>query len=397
MAVCRYFLKSITIHFFDVIADWQEPLGLTLNNSRKSSDQRTESKEAPMCGANLSTLPQTLPDKSGWPWTDESPQMPDTMLNGSYWPRVSIVTPSYNQGRFIEETIRSVLLQGYPNLEYIIIDGGSTDQTVEVIRRYEPWLTYWASEPDRGQSHAINKGLKRASGEIVAYLNSDDMYLPGALGEIAQFLAEHEDIDIVYGDCRIIDGESQAVSVARSREFDLFTELCRNFLKQPTVFMRRKLLDLVGYLDEDLHYVMDIDYWWRAAMSTQFAYLPHELAVFRLSAETKTGKGSLPFTQEREKVIERFFGLYADSDIQHWKNHVLAWHYYRAGSQLYAENELIVARENFIKAIKLAPFCLKALLSLLAIADINVNSNFYSKAENILRKHLQPSRFHKRI
>ena len=101
------------------------------------------------------------------------------MPNGEAWPRISIVTPSFNQGQFIEETIRSILLQGYPNLEYIIIDGGSTDESVEIIKKYEPWLTYWVSEKDRGQAHAINKGLERCTGEILAYINSDDYYYPG--------------------------------------------------------------------------------------------------------------------------------------------------------------------------------------------------------------------------
>ena len=113
----------------------------------------------------INELPSPPPGKRGWPWTEDSPQLPDTMPDGSPWPKISIVTPSLNQGPFIEETIRSVLLQGYPNLEYIIMDGGSTDESIEIIKKYEPWLAYWESEPDRGQSHAINKGFQRASGD----------------------------------------------------------------------------------------------------------------------------------------------------------------------------------------------------------------------------------------
>jgi len=115
----------------------------------------------------LKDLPSPPHGKKGWPWTEETPPLPDTMPDGRPWPRISIVTPSYNQAEFIEETIRSVLLQGYPDIEYIIIDGGSTDGSVKIIKKYEPWLTYWVSEPDRGQSHAINKGMKRATGEIL--------------------------------------------------------------------------------------------------------------------------------------------------------------------------------------------------------------------------------------
>jgi cellulose synthase/poly-beta-1,6-N-acetylglucosamine synthase-like glycosyltransferase len=124
----------------------------------------------------LNELTSPPADKTGWPWTEESPLLPDKMEGDCDWPKISIVTPSYNQGRFIEETIRSVLLQGYPNLEYIIIDGGSTDNSVEIINKYEPWLTYWVSEPDRGQSHGINKGFEKATCEVFGWLNSDDYF-----------------------------------------------------------------------------------------------------------------------------------------------------------------------------------------------------------------------------
>jgi len=116
----------------------------------------------------LSGLPPPPNDRVGWPWTEATPPAGETLPDGRPWPKISIVTPSYNQGQFIEETIRSVLLQGYPNLEYLIIDGGSTDGSVEIIRKYEPWLAYWVSERDGGQSEAINKGFRRATGEIVA-------------------------------------------------------------------------------------------------------------------------------------------------------------------------------------------------------------------------------------
>ena len=133
----------------------------------------------------LSELPTPPRGKRGWPLTEETPQLPDTMPDGQPWPGVSIVTPSYNQGRFIEETIRSVLLQGYPDLEYIIIDNSSVDNSVEIIRKYEKWLTYWVSEPDKAQSQAINKGFEKATSEIYAWLNSDDYLLKDALKNVA--------------------------------------------------------------------------------------------------------------------------------------------------------------------------------------------------------------------
>src|SRR5262245_47037233 len=129
----------------------------------------------------LAELPAPSPGKTGWPWTEESERLPDQMPDGCPWPLISVVTPSLNQGKFIEETIRSVLLQGYPELEYIIIDGGSNDGSVEIIKKYSPWITYWVSEPDGGQSEAINRGLKRASGEFASWINSDDLLCKNAL------------------------------------------------------------------------------------------------------------------------------------------------------------------------------------------------------------------------
>ena len=129
----------------------------------------------------LAELPPPPAGKTGWPWTVETPQLPAMRPDGTPWPRISIVTPSYNQGRFIEETIRSVLLQGYPDLEYIVIDGGSTDGAVDIIRRYAPWLTHWTSQPDDGQASAINTGMSRATGSLLNWINSDDFLMPHAL------------------------------------------------------------------------------------------------------------------------------------------------------------------------------------------------------------------------
>jgi glycosyltransferase involved in cell wall biosynthesis len=340
----------------------------------------------------LDELPSPPLGKSGWPWTEETPQLPDAVHDGSAWPRVSIITPSYNQGKFIEETIRSVLLQGYPDLEYIVVDGDSTDESLDIIKNYEPWLAYWISEPDRGQSHAINKGLCRASGEIVAYLNSDDLYLPGAIRQAVQFLSQNEEGDVVYGDCRVINEESHTISVSRSRKFDLFVELCRNFVPQPTLFMRGRLLDLVGYLDEELHYAMDLDYWLRAAMKVTFSYLPFELAAFRLTALSKTGEGEIHFATERQRVLDRFFRTHADHKVMQWRKRVLAWNHYLTGSRLYEENNRDIARREFIKAIKLEPFSLRAIASLMMLFDIHAHTTFFPRVAGFINVGLKPSK-----
>jgi len=341
---------------------------------------------------SLSAFPSPPPGKNGWPWAKKEGQLPETMPDGSAWPRVSVVTPSYNQGIFIEETMRSVLLQGYPNLEYIVIDGGSTDQSVELIKRYEPWLAYWVSEPDRGQSHAINKGFRRASGDIIAYLNSDDLYLPGSIRQAVQFLSQDEEVGIVYGDCRVIDKESQTIFLGRGRDFDLFVELCWNFVQQPSVFMRRKILDLVGYLDEELHYAMDVDYWLRAAIKLKFSYLPVELAAFRITEGSKTGKDLNPFDTERLKTIDRFFCSHANRRVIQWRKRVFAWNHYRIGSRLYLQNKRDLARREFIKAIKLEPFSFRTIASLLMLFDIHAHTKFFPRIAAFINIGLKPSK-----
>lgn len=144
----------------------------------------------------LSELPPPSPGKTGWPWTEESLRLPKNMSDGHPWPRISVVTPSFNQGQYIEETIRSVLLQGYPDLENFIIDGASTDNSIEIIKKYSSWLRYWVSEPDSGQSDAINRGLRMGSGLFATSINSDDMLYKNALPDHALHI--DFDADVVY-------------------------------------------------------------------------------------------------------------------------------------------------------------------------------------------------------
>ncbi len=248
----------------------------------------------------LRELPPPPPGKTGWPWTEESPQLPDTMPDGRPWPRISIVTPNYNYGQFLEETIRSVLLQGYPDLEYIIIDGGSTDNSVEIIKKYEPWLAYWVSEPDRGQSDAINKGLQRATGEIAAWLNSDDTYLPGTLAVVANALVSNPQWVMVYGDCEKIDAESRIIGRLDARPFDFLLLIKKDFIKQPAAFWRRYIHDTIGFLDTQLHYAMDYDFWLRIALKyeNKVSYLPYTLAQYRFHDMSKTCSQELGFIRD---------------------------------------------------------------------------------------------------
>jgi glycosyltransferase involved in cell wall biosynthesis len=250
----------------------------------------------------LNELPPPPPDKTGWPWTTESEQLPETMPDGSPWPRVSIVTPSYNQAQFIEETIRSVLLQGYPDLEYIIIDGGSTDGSVEIIRKYDPWLAYWVSERDEGQSEAINKGWQRASGKVLAWLNSDDTYEPDALGHTAKAFLKYPEAILVYGKIVIVDQQGEAESVIGGEySGDRLVRFWRDGfpgISQPASFFHSRILTDVGMLNEQLNYLMDYDYFLRADSAGSFCFVDQRLARFRLQDSSKTSSGWFHFIRE---------------------------------------------------------------------------------------------------
>ncbi len=262
-----------------------------------------------MRALTLADLPPPPSGRAGWPWAEDGSLLPDTLPNGSPWPRVSVVTPSYNQAQFIEETIRSALLQGYPNLEYIIVDGGSTDGSVEIIRRYADHLAWWVSEPDSGQSEAINKGFARATGDILAWLNSDDVYLPGAMAASVAHLTAHPEVNLVYGDAQIIDETGNRVGGIAGARFDLkrlVTDI--HPIPQPTAFWRRETTTRLGPLRTDLHYVMDWEWWLRVARSGGgLTHLPGERAQFRVHTASKTGSQWLRFFGERRQVLEAFF------------------------------------------------------------------------------------------
>jgi glycosyltransferase involved in cell wall biosynthesis len=216
------------------------------------------------------------------------------------YPRISIITPSYNQGHFIEETIRSVLNQGYPNLEYLIIDGGSTDNTVEIIKKYESQITYWVSEPDRGQTHAINKGLAQATGDILAYLNSDDYYLPGTLLAVAEYFQQHPEIDLLHGRCCYVNEAGEAIG-EQFGNIQTFAEILdlwgvwwqkRQFV-QPEVFWTRRISDRIGGFNDALYYVMDYEYWSRILQAGgKVGRLDRELSCFRFTPSQKSTHAS---------------------------------------------------------------------------------------------------------
>jgi glycosyltransferase involved in cell wall biosynthesis len=205
-------------------------------------------------------------------------------------PLVSIITPSFNQARYLEATIRSVLGQDYPRIEYIIVDGGSNDGSVAVIKKYQDKLVWWVSEKDKGQTDAINKGFNRASGEILAWINSDDTYNPGAVAEAVKYLTAHPDVGLVYADCNFIDEEDRVIGKFNSAQTDL-RRLREGYvhIPQQTMFFRAKYWQELGPLDPSFYFAMDYDLWTRIAAHTSVKYLAGKTwANFRLHTSGKT-------------------------------------------------------------------------------------------------------------
>lgn len=227
-------------------------------------------------------------------------------------PLVSIVTPSYNQGRYIQATLDSVLKQDYTRLEHLVMDGGSSDETLDILRNYTDTRLQWVSEPDKGQTDALNKGLRRATGDILAYLNSDDLYLPGAVAFAVDYFDKHPEVAVIYGDCQSLDAAGQEIQPSlKGQPFNLrllFTT--RLDMPQPTVFWRRRVLEGVGFFDESLHYTMDYDYWLRMVVAGfQPMYVPGYRAAFRMHNASKTGTEKLGFWRDWEAIVRKIYAM----------------------------------------------------------------------------------------
>jgi glycosyltransferase involved in cell wall biosynthesis len=225
-----------------------------------------------------------------------------------HYPKISIITPSYNQGEYLEQTIKSVLDQNYPNLEFFILDGGSTDNSVEVIRKYENQLTFWRSHKDAGQSAAIMEGFDRATGEIIAWLNSDDWYEPGTLHKIARVFEESKDKVFVYGDYYVVREDGTKVLKRKvSCDFNVMA-YAYLMIPQPSAFWRKSAYDAVGGLDPNLRYVMDYDLFLKLAKfypAGRFVHLKEPLSSFRLHQASKSVGSMKGFVPENKMVVAR--------------------------------------------------------------------------------------------
>jgi glycosyltransferase involved in cell wall biosynthesis len=261
---------------------------------------------------SLNELPPPPNGKTGWPWTAESAQLPDLAPNGLAWPKLSIVTPSYNQGAFLEATLRSILLQGYPNLDYIVIDGGSTDESVDIIRKYEPWLSYWASEPDEGQYHAINKGFAVSTGQIMSWLNSDDMYMLNSFGIVGQiFTTLNDTVQWITGITAYWDANDILFGVRDhprySRRFiRLGFNDGRKFrsIQQESTFWSRSLWELAGgFVDNRMRFAADFDLWRRFACHADLYLASVVLGGFRVHFKQKTVPGIEQYYEEVDHIL----------------------------------------------------------------------------------------------
>ena len=265
-------------------------------------------------------------------------------------PKVSIITPSYNQGEYLEETIQSVLNQTYSNIEYIVIDGESTDNSVDIIRKYEERITYWCSEKDKGQADAINKGLKRATGDLVCWINSDDILYPHFVEKFVNHFVSHPDVDFLYGD--VEQGADMQHATTRRGEIIDYPTMLRTLrvpMPQQATMWRKEIMDKIGYLDPQWHVLLDREYFMRIAQHCVIEYLPGVVAFFRNHENAKSIAEWHKWMPELEKYYTM---LFEDSKFpyQHLKNESMAsmyWECYRIAASCNKQQE----KRNYLKRL----------------------------------------------
>ena len=214
------------------------------------------------------------------------------------------MTPSYNQAKYLELTIKSVLEQDYARVEYFVVDGASTDKSVEIIEKYKDKLAWWVSEKDTGQGDAINKGLARATGDIIAWLNSDDYYLPGTISAVVKIFEENPDVVMVYGDMLAVDEHGRTMNVLKYKQLSLQDLLCFQIIGQPSVFFRREVLEKTGGLDTTFHFLLDHHLWIRIAQHGKILHVSQAWSAARYHAEAKNRAKAAEFGHEAFRILD---------------------------------------------------------------------------------------------
>lgn len=300
----------------------------------------------------LTDLPPPPPGKHGWPWTEDTKHELEKVSDGTEWPKISIVTPNYNYGHFLEETIRSILLQGYPNLEYIVIDGNSNDNSIEVIKKYERWIHYFVSEKDHGQTSAINKGLKHCSGDIFNWINSDDQLLPNALYTVARLWLTHKP-DMVIASSIGIELSSgcevhRLIPTKPKKPLDLI--IYGQFglqISQPSTFLRLSLLQEIGYLNEELHYSFDWAFYLKSLITLRNLNIKTSsliISKFLVHPEAKTIKFQSFFIEEGQKVFQEIY-----PQLSKWEQLKLKFYIKHNKFQQLVEGAIIENTQNLSK------------------------------------------------
>jgi glycosyltransferase involved in cell wall biosynthesis len=295
--------------------------------------------------------------------------LPPVIINDPELPLVSIVTPSYNQGPFIRETIESVLSQDYPNLEYWVIDGGSTDSTLDILREHDHDPRFhWLSEPDKGQADAVNKGWVRCRGEILGWLNSDDTYLPGAVAAQVQPLCDHPQVGLVYGDAVYIDQYGNMVSPVGTRPFSRERAVRATLFAQPTAFLRRELVEHGGLLNINFTYALDLELFMRLMWHTDYLYNRRLIATYRLHSISKTTGQYRGMVNECLLLVRHICEQHADT-LGHIKTKAIA-------DRLWAGASLSLKTNNYhdvlvyaLLAMSTHPFRPRTLVVMLKLLD----------------------------
>ena len=268
-------------------------------------------------------------------------------------PLVSVVVPSYEQGRFLEQALRSVLEQEYEPLEVIVVDGASTDQSVEVIRRYADRLAWWTSEADRGQAHALNKGFARAGGDVLGWLASDDVLVPGAIARVVDELERQRDALLVYGEALFVDESGAALFPLEPRPFDVeaMVRACANHVVQPGSLFRRRAWELAGPLNEDGHYLFDFEFALAVSREGPVVPIADRLALYRVHPASKSGGGSLLKARDYVRFADEFLAGSRLPGAEQGRGSA----YLAAGDYFYDAGELADARRALLRSLRLKP------------------------------------------